>query len=328
MQGVEVIADNMTIAGATEEEHDRLLRNVMRRAREQNVKFNHNKIQFKLKRVVYLQTIISEDGIRPDPTKVKAMVELPQPASKEDVRRLMGTVASFKDSIPDMSKTMFPIRQLLKKGVDFQWLPEHDQALNKIKEILISESVLRFYDPTKKETIQADASSTGLGACLLQDSSPLVYASRALTQTEQRWFQIEKELPPVTFAAEHFRHYIYGREVEVENNHKPLETIIRKPLHNVSPRIQLMFLRLLRYKLNLHYAQGTKVCIADMLSRAHPPSSPPAEDNHIEEMELRIHSLGSSLPISNDKMNFLKQATAADDALQMVKLLIIKGWPA
>ena len=119
----------------------------------------------------------------------------------------MGTVASFKDFIPDVSKTMFPIRQPLKRGVDFQWLPEHEQTLNKIKEILISEPVLSFYDPTKKVSIQADASSTGLGACLLQDSGPVVYASRALTQTEQRWFQIEKELPAVTFAAEHFHHW-------------------------------------------------------------------------------------------------------------------------
>jgi len=68
MQGVEVIADNMIIAGATEEERDSLLRNVMQRAREQNVKFNPNEIQFKLKRVVYFGTIISEDGIRLDPT--------------------------------------------------------------------------------------------------------------------------------------------------------------------------------------------------------------------------------------------------------------------
>ena len=75
MQGIEVIADDLIIAEATEEEHDHLLRNVMRRAREQNVEFNPKKIQFKLKRVVYFGTIFSEDGIPPDPAKVKAMVE-------------------------------------------------------------------------------------------------------------------------------------------------------------------------------------------------------------------------------------------------------------
>lgn len=98
--------------------------------------------------------------------------------------------------------------------------------------------------------IQSNASLTGLGAYLLHDRGSVAYASRALTETEQRWFQIEKELLAVTFAAEHFHHYIYGREVEVENDHKPLETIIRKPLQNASPRIQLMLLRLLRYRLN------------------------------------------------------------------------------
>ena len=327
MQGVEVIADDMIISGATEEEHDQLLRNVMQRAREQNVKFNPKKVQFKQPRVVYFGTIISEDGIRPDPAKVKAMVELPQPTSKEDVRRLMGTVASFKDFIPDMSTTMCPIRQLLKKDVEFQWLPEHQQAIDKIKGVLSSEPVLRYYDPNKKVTIQADASSTGLGACLLQDKGPVAYASRALTETEQRWFQIEKELLAVMFAAEHFHHYIYGREVEVENDHKPLETIIRKPLQNASPRIQLMLLRLLRYKLNLKYVPGTKVCIADMLSRAHPALEPLSEDSQDEEMELRIHGLASSLPISGEKMNLLKQATASDETLQMVQALIAKGWP-
>ena len=82
MQGAEVIADDMIIAGATEEEHDRLFRNVMQRAREQNVEFNPKNIQFELKRVVCFGTIISEDEIRPDPAKVKAIVELPQLASK------------------------------------------------------------------------------------------------------------------------------------------------------------------------------------------------------------------------------------------------------
>ena len=75
-----------------------------------------------------------------------------------------------------------------------------------------------FCDPTKKRTLQAVVSSTGIGACLLQESGPVAYASRALTQTKQRQFQIEKDLLAVTFAAEHFHHYkvIYGREAEVD----------------------------------------------------------------------------------------------------------------
>lgn len=222
---------------------------------------------------------------------------------------------------------MGPIRQLLKKDVEFQWLPEHQQAVDKVKQVLSSEPVLHYFDPNKKVTIQADASSTGLGACLLQDRGPVAYASGALSETEQRWFQIEKELLAVTSAAEHFHHYIYGREVEVENEHKPLETIIRKPLQNASPRIQHMLLRRLRYKLNLKYVPGTKVCIADMLSRAHPSPVTPGEDSPDEEMELRIHSLLSELPISGEKVNLLKQATGADEALQSVQVLICKGWP-
>ena len=78
------------------------------------------------------------------------------------------------------------------------------------------------------------------------------------------------------------------KKLELRMTKKPLETIIRKPLQNSSPKILLMLLGLLRYKLNLKYVPGIKVCIADMLS----PD---------EEMELRIHSLVSELPITREK---------------------------
>ena len=65
------------------------------------------------------------------------------------------------------------------------------------------------------------------------------------------------------FAAERFHQYIYGKEVEVESDHKPLEITLQKPIENESPRIQLMLLRLLRYKLDVKYVPGTKPYIAD-----------------------------------------------------------------
>ena len=99
----------------------------------------------------------------------------------------------------------------------------------------------------------------------MPEGKPIAYPSRSrsLTETEQRWFQIEKELLAIMFVQEHFHQYIYSKEVQVESDHKPLETILKKPIENVSPRIQLMLLRLLRYKLDVRYVPGTKLYIAD-----------------------------------------------------------------
>ena len=70
--------------------------------------------------------------------------------------------------------------------------------------------MLKLYDPEIPVTIQADASSKGLGACLLQNSQPVAYTSRALTDTESRYAQIERELLCIVFAAEIFHEYIYA----------------------------------------------------------------------------------------------------------------------
>ena len=103
----------------------------------------------------------------------------------------------------------------------FVWNTEHEDAFNKVKEILSTTSGLRLFDPNMKVQIQCDASKTGIGACLLQEGQPVAYYSKALTQTEMNWFPIEKECLAVVCAAEKCQHYIYVREVEVRSDHKP-----------------------------------------------------------------------------------------------------------
>ena len=89
----------------------------------------------------------------------------------------------------------------------------------------------------KSVTIQADASQTGLGAALMQDGQPISYASRAMTDTEQNYAQIEKELLAIVFACERFNDYIYGRNVvHVETDHKRLESIFKKEIHMAPKR--------------------------------------------------------------------------------------------
>ena len=94
--------------------------------------------------------------------------------------------------------------------------------------MLTEAPLLRYYDVRLPVTFSVDASKSGLGAVLLQENNPVAYASRALTEMEQRYAQIEKEMLTIVFRAERFHQYVYGKEVEVQSDHKPLEVIMKK----------------------------------------------------------------------------------------------------
>jgi hypothetical protein len=104
--------------------------------------------------------------------------------------------------IPNDSSITAPLRSLLKKEAAWQWQHVHDEAIASMKAVLTSDEVLlRYYDVSKPVTIQADASQRGgLGACLLQEGRLVAYASRALTDTETRYAQIEKEMLAICYA--------------------------------------------------------------------------------------------------------------------------------
>ena len=163
---------------------------------------------------------------------------------------------------------------------------------------------------------------------MLQDGRPIAYASRALTSSETRYAQIEKELLAILFAATKFHHYIYGSEVAVESDHKPLEAIVKKPLHSASPRIQMMLLKLMKYNLAVKYVPGSKLYIADTLSRAYiSDNSKETKDSQLEEGQYRIHSVTESFPATPERMQELRDATGCDPDLQKLRSLVHNGWP-
>ena len=85
-------------------------------------------------------------------------------------------------------------------------------------------------------TLRVDSSQSGMGAAILQEGRPIAYASRALAEAETRYAQIEKELLAIVFGTEKFYQYIYGRLTAVQTDHKPLESIFKKPLNKIAPR--------------------------------------------------------------------------------------------
>ena len=127
--------------------------------------------------------------------------------------------------------------------------------------------VLTYFKKTKKYTIQCDASKKGLGAVLLQQSKSVMYMSRTLTETEQRYSNIERELLAIVFALERLNHYTFDRTVTVQSDHQPLKSIWKKSIVSASPRLQRLSLRLAHYNLNIQFLRGKENMIADALSR-------------------------------------------------------------
>ena len=111
---------------------------------------------------------------------------------------------------------------------------EQEKALQDVKKLVTDAPVLSYYKPNGDIEIQCDASQKGLGATLLQQGKPVVYISRVLTETEQRYAQIEKEMLAIVYSLEKLNQYVFGRHVEVQTDHKPLESILRKPLAMLS----------------------------------------------------------------------------------------------
>ena len=192
---------------------------------------------------------------------------MPELTNVNDVQRFIGFVNYLSRFLPKLSDICEPLRRLTDKNAKWLWTKVHNDAVETIKHLISREPLLRYYRLEDEVTIQCDASQTGLGTVLLQNGQPVAYSSRSLIKTEQRYAQIEKECLAIVFLCERFFSIFARRRQTVESDHKPLETIFKKPIFSAPKRLQRMFLRLQGYQLNVKCKQGFKMYIADFLSR-------------------------------------------------------------
>ena len=144
--------------------------------------------------------------------------------------------------LPKLSDVLDPIRQLARESVPWQWTRAQDEAFKTVQNLVTKAPVLAFYDPSSELIIQCDSSQKGLGTALTQNGRPIAFASRALTDTETRYPQIEKEMLAIVYSLHIFHQYAFGRYTVIDSDHKPLESVLKKPLANAPRRLQGMIL--------------------------------------------------------------------------------------
>ena len=199
IEGVEVIVDDLVVWGEKTEQHDVRRRQVLDRCRERNLKLNKDKCRFRVSEVSYVGHLLSADGVKPDPLKVEAIKAMPPPGDREELQRFLGVVTYLSKFIPNMSQKSDPLRQLLQKDVEWSRGQAENEAFEILKTAISSTPVLKFKDPKEPVSLSVDASSKGLGAVILQNNQPVAYASKALTESQQNYAQIEKEMLAIVF---------------------------------------------------------------------------------------------------------------------------------
>jgi transposase InsO family protein len=336
LSGVEVIADDFVIPGygATKTEairnHDENLINFLKRCAEKNVHLNSEKIQWRKERVPFIGHLATSEGLCADPAKVDAIKRMDIPTDVPAVQRFLGMIQYLAKFLPHLSDIAKPIRDLTNKETIWIWDTPQIEAWDKLKIAVASTPVLRYYELQKEVTLQCDASQSGLGVCMMQEGQPVAFASRALTTTETRYAQIEKELLAIVFACIHFHAYLYGRDtVTVETDHKPLESIVGKPLHMAPQRLQRMLLKLQDYSLQIIYKKGTLMYLADTLSRAYPQTDSDNSVHNCEVLTAEYESIDhrQSLPVSKFRWQQLSEASAKDTIFEKLRHTIRCGWP-
>ncbi|XP_072175145.1 uncharacterized protein [Diadema setosum] len=206
--GVICMADDIAVVGKTVEEHDANLHNLMRVASKHGLVFNWNKCRIKQESIRFYGLVFDKHGAHPDPQRVEAVQAIQAPTSQRELQEFLGIVTYMSPFISNLSSLTAPLRDLLKKDTTFAWSPSHQMVFEKTKAAICQDVTLAYFDPKKEVVLEVDDSSRGLGAALTQQGRPIAFASKSLTDTEQRYANIEREMLAVVYACEKFHSYI------------------------------------------------------------------------------------------------------------------------
>ena len=162
------IADNIVIYSYNDQDHDSTLYSVLNRACKVGMKFNPDKCIFKQDNISFYGVTLSADGVKPDPRKIDAIKNLPEPRTEALLKSFLGIVNYLSRFSPNIAKMTCNLRALLKMNTEFLWLPQHSVNFKAIVQELCSPKSLKYYGSTKKLYLEVDASQKAIGMALLQ----------------------------------------------------------------------------------------------------------------------------------------------------------------
>ena len=154
-----------------------------------------NKCCFFKRELHYLGHLLTTEGIKPQPEKVKAISERKPPSTSKGVREFVGMVGYYRKFINRFADAARPLTKLTRRHVKFEWSKECQIGFDYLRTALIKDPILKYPDPSKRYVIFTDASDQAAAGVLCQEyldcdgkvtEFPIAYLSTQFTDTQYK----------------------------------------------------------------------------------------------------------------------------------------------
>lgn len=266
------MADDILVFGSNDREHWENLKRVLQRLQDRRVTLNGMKCEIAKTEVIFFGLKISKDGISPTEDRVAALREAKPPRNPKELHSFLSMAQYSTRFIRDFATITEPLWKMTKKEVKWTWSAKEDRAFRELKHA-ISTKAMGFFNKNWITYVIVDASPVGLGAVLAQQNPDnkdefvlIAFASRLLTEVEQRYSQCEKEGLGTVWACEKFYVFIFGFIFFLVTDNRAIQLIFNNPNSKPPARIQRWALRLMEFNYKIVHWPG-KANIADFFSR-------------------------------------------------------------
>jgi len=218
----------------TEEEHDELVAEVIRRLKENDLYVKPEKCKWKVREVGFLEVVIGPERINIEEEKVKGVLEWPTPKCVKDVQKFLGLVNYYYQFIEEFAAITRLLHDVVKKDKKWEWTERQEKAFKELKNQFTKEPVLAVLDLDKKLRVEVDASDYATGGVLSMEVEngrwkPVAFLSKSLNETERNYEIHDKEMLAIIRGLEAWRHLLEGAQFrfEIWTDHKNLEYFMK-----------------------------------------------------------------------------------------------------
>lgn len=313
-----VYLDDILIFSTSLQEHIVNIRKIFNKLSEHNLKVQFDKCSFLRKETEFLGHVLTDQGMKPNPNKIKCIEEYPLPTSEKQLRGFLGVTGYYRKFIEGYARLAQPMTKYLKKENSLNPNdPEYITAFENLKKNIINHPILKFPNFAKPFELTTDASNYAIGAVLTQDKQPVCYASRTLNEHERNYSTTDKEFLAIVWAVNYFRPYLWGQKFKIKTDHLPIKYLNKKYSgKEFSQRTQRWLLKLQEYQFEIEYLKGRENKVADFLSRI------PAEQE-INVPEESIEDLSDNATIHSEPEQLLDHFPIRDTIVNIYKTQII-----